>query len=117
MKKILLIDDEPDILQILRSRLAANGYAIVTAGDGEEGLRVARQERPDLIIVDIMMPRKDGFSFVVDAKSDEILRDIPVVVLTAKEMMANLLKMEGVRDYIVKPFESEQLLATVRKYL
>src|SRR5262245_9695188 len=80
---ILAVDDTPENLEILRMRLEANGYEVVTAADGEEGIRMARKIQPDLILLDIMMPKLDGISTVRLLKQDEKLRSIPVILVTA----------------------------------
>ena len=116
-KKILIVDDEADIVRLLQTRLEANGYEVSTAGDGRSGLERMEGDRPDLILLDVMMPRMDGFSFVKELRKQEHQQAVPIIVLTAKEMMSDIFKMEGVSDYIVKPFETEQLLATIQKYV
>ncbi len=115
--KLLLIDDESDILKILKLRLEANDYAVITAEDGEAGMQALQAERPDLVVLDVMMPRMDGFTFVSELKKMQEFRHIPVIMLTAKEMMADLLRLEGVSDYIIKPFQAEQVLAAIKKNL
>ncbi|TIL81308.1 MAG: response regulator, partial [Mesorhizobium sp.] len=82
--RILAVDDTPENLEILRMRLEANGYEVVTAADGEEGLAKVRSLRPDLILLDIMMPKLDGISVVRMLKADVSLRSIPVILVTAK---------------------------------
>lgn len=89
----------------------------MTAADGLEGLKKVKAEKPDLILLDILMPRMDGFTFLLELRKDEKAHNIPVIVLTAKEMMQDLFKMEGISDYLVKPFEAEDLLARVQKYI
>ena len=116
-KKILVIDDEPDIVKILVATLKANQYLVVTAQDGEEGLQKVVLEEPDLIIVDVMMPKMDGFTFVKRLKSREDWRSIPVIVLTAKDKMKELFEVEGVAAYLVKPFDYDELVAAVKKHL
>ena len=82
--RILAVDDTPENLEILRRRLVAHGYEVVTAADGEEGLASARELRPDLILLDIMMPKLDGISVVRSLKQDAALQSIPVILVTAK---------------------------------
>lgn len=117
MKKILIIDNDPQILEIMKSRLEANQYQVVLADDGEEGLVKAENERPDLIIVDIKMPKVDGYTFVRKLKRDETQRTVPVIVLTAYVNMKDLFAVEGITDYLVKPFESDQLFEKIKKCL
>src|SRR5215216_4885240 len=81
---ILAVDDTPENLEILSVRLEANGYTVETAEDGEEGLRRARELQPDLILLDIMMPKLDGIAVVRELKRDPVLRTIPVILVTAK---------------------------------
>jgi len=116
-KRILVVDDEPDIVEVVRLRLEANNYEVIAAYDGEEGLRKARNEQPDLIILDILMPEMDGYTFVRELKADESIKDIPIVVLTAKDKMRDLFAIEGIKDYIVKPFKGEELVKIIGKYL
>ena len=116
-KKIFVIDDEPDIRDLVRSRLESNHFDVVLASDGQEGIENVRVERPDLIIVDVMMPRMDGFTFILELKRMKDCRDIPVIILTVKEKLDELFKVEGVHDYVTKPFDSDKLMEKVRKYL
>src|SRR3989338_1841917 len=101
-KKILVIDDEPEMTELLKSRLESQSYEIITAHDGEEGLEKARYEKPDLIILDVLMPKMDGYTFVRELKVEEATKGIPVIVLTAKRRMQDLFKLEGIHDYILK---------------
>jgi CheY-like chemotaxis protein len=116
-KKILVIDDEPHILKMVKSRLEANNYEVVVAFDGAGGLEKVASEKPDLIISDIMMPKMHGYEFVKKLKGDPVHKDIPVIMLSIKEKMKDLFELEGVSDFIVKPFTPEELLEKVRKYL
>ena len=117
--RILAVDDMPENLEILRVRLEANGYEVVTASDGEEGLAAARQLTPDLILLDVMMPKRDGISVVRELKADPALRTIPVVLVTAKSDTRDVVEGldAGGDDYLSKPFEHSALLARVRSML
>jgi DNA-binding response OmpR family regulator len=117
--RILAVDDTPENLEILRMRLEANGYEVVTAADGEEGVRKARELRPDLILLDIMMPTLDGISAVRLLKQDEQVRSIPVILVTAKADTRDVVEGldAGGDDYLTKPFEHRALLARVRSML
>ncbi|MET3522129.1 adenylate/guanylate cyclase domain-containing protein [Mesorhizobium abyssinicae] len=117
--RILAVDDTPENLEILRMRLEANGYEVATAADGEEGLARARELTPDLILLDIMMPKLDGISVVRMLKHDQSLRSIPVVLVTAKADTRDLVEGldAGGDDYLTKPFEHRALLARVRSML
>ena len=117
--RILAVDDTPENLEILRMRLEANGYEVSTAADGEEGLARAREFGPDLILLDIMMPKLDGISVVRILKQDVSLRSIPVVLVTAKADTRDVVEGldAGGDDYLTKPFEHQALLARVRSML
>ncbi|TIR45917.1 MAG: response regulator, partial [Mesorhizobium sp.] len=117
--RILAVDDTPENLEILRMRLEANGYEVVTAADGEEGLAKARELTPDLILLDIMMPKLDGISVVRMLKQDQSLRSIPVILVTAKADTRDVVEGldAGGDDYLTKPFEHRALLARVRSML
>jgi adenylate cyclase len=116
---ILAVDDTPENLDILQVRLEANGYRVITASDGEEGMARIRQDRPDLVLLDIMMPRRDGISVVREVKADPELRGIPVVMVTAKATVSDVVAGldAGGDDYLTKPFEHAALLARVRSML
>lgn len=116
---ILAVDDMPENLEILRVRLEANGYQVLTAADGEEGLAAARSLNPDLILLDIMMPKRDGISVVRELKADPALRAIPVVLVTAKSDSRDVVEGldAGGDDFLSKPFEHSALLARVRSML
>ncbi|WP_352508239.1 MULTISPECIES: response regulator [unclassified Mesorhizobium] len=117
--RILAVDDTPENLEILRMRLEANGYEVATAADGEEGLAKARELTPDLILLDIMMPKLDGISVVRLLKQDLSLRSIPVILVTAKADTRDVVEGldAGGDDYLTKPFEHQALLARVRSML
>ena len=113
---ILVVDDEPGLVKVVRGYLEQEGYRVVTAGDGREALFVAREHKPDLIILDLMMPVMDGFAFM-----REYLRegDAPIIALTARvDEMDKVLGLEmGADDYGTKPFSSRELVARVRARL
>jgi class 3 adenylate cyclase/CheY-like chemotaxis protein len=117
--RILAVDDTEENLEILRVRLEANGYEILTASDGEEGLARARELMPDLILLDIMMPKRDGISVLRELKQDESLRAIPVILVTAKSDSSDVVEGldAGGDDYLTKPFEHSALVARVRSML
>ncbi|OGP81565.1 MAG: hypothetical protein A2Y95_11655 [Deltaproteobacteria bacterium RBG_13_65_10] len=118
-KRILIIEDEQAIRSILRKRLEANGYDVIVAEDGEEGLAVARQEKPDLILLDVMLPKRDGYSVCRLLKFDQRYRHIPVVMLTARaqEKDQKLGQQTGADAYVTKPFDAAELLATISSML
>ncbi len=116
---VLAVDDTPENLEILRMRLEAQGYDVVEAADGEEGLAKVRDLRPDLVLLDIMMPKRDGISVVREMKADPDLRHIPVILVTAKADTKDVVEGldAGGDDYLIKPFEHAALLARVRSML
>ena len=116
-KVVMVIDDEADIVKVLRGLLEAHHYEVVEASDGESGFVKVKAQPPDLILLDVMMPKMDGYTFLKKLKADTELGCIPVIVLTAKAKMSELFAIEGVREYIVKPYESKELLEKVKKYL
>jgi DNA-binding response OmpR family regulator len=115
-KKILVVDDEERLRMLLQSYLRQEGFEVVTAVNGREALFMARQEQPDLIILDLMMPEMDGFSFM-NAHNKE--RNTPVIILTAKlDEQEKVLGLElGADDYVTKPFSLRELTARVRAVL
>ena len=116
-KKILVVDDDPDFAQLLQFDLKKKGFDTVVAGDGEQGLEKAASEKPDLIILDIKMPKMDGYTLVRRLKKDDETRQIPLVVLTSYEPMKDMFQLEGVSDYFVKSANMDGLMKTVEKYL
>ncbi len=115
-KKILIVDDEPDMLEILRFRLEKSGYKIVTAGSAEEGLKKAVTSKPDLILLDILLPGISGLEAARRLKKNRLTKNIPIIMVTAligKEVM-----LEGMRDgaeYLIsKPFDPAELLAEIK---
>jgi DNA-binding response OmpR family regulator len=110
-KKILIVDDEQFILMALTDAVENEGFICLTASDGEEALEVARREKPDLILLDIMMPKKDGFEVCKELKSDPETKHIPVVMLSAKSQAVDIEKGKqvGADDYVTKPFRPSTL--------
>lgn len=108
-KKILLLEDDPNLGAVIEEHLRLNGYAVVRCADGEEGTTVYNAERFDLCLVDIMMPKKDGFTFVREVRSRNT--QIPIIFLTARSLQED--RIEGFKigcdDYITKPFSIEEL--------
>lgn len=115
-KKILIVDDDVASLKLLEAFLAGKGFEVQVAVDGVEGLEKVSQGRPNLVLLDVMMPRMDGYGFVREIKKNIEFRSIPIVVLTAREMMRDVFVQEGIKDYIVKPYDPEELLKTLLKY-
>jgi len=118
-KKILLIDDEQDLIDTLRYRLENAGFEVFTAMDGLQDLEEARKCDPNIILLDIMMPRMDGYQTCRVLKNDSRTKHIPVVILTAKgqEIDKQKGKEAGADGYIVKPFEGRDLIEKLNGYL
>ncbi|MFA5388650.1 MAG: response regulator [Candidatus Omnitrophota bacterium] len=118
-KKILVVDDEEDILSILRLRLEANNYEVLTASDGQEGLDKARAEKPDLMILDLMLPKLDGYEVCRMLKLDEAYKTLPIIIVTAmaEQKYEDIGGDMGADAYITKPFEPEILLNKIRELL
>jgi len=106
----LIIDDEKDVVELVKFLLEREGHQTFEASDGEEGLECARRERPDLIILDIMMPQMDGFTVSTHLMEREATRNIPIVILTAKGQVRDSFQIfPNVRYFIEKPFEPKDL--------
>lgn len=113
---ILVVDDQSSVRTLLKDYLGSQGYRVVTANDGQEALFVARHERPNLVLLDIMMPKMDGYQFLSAFRREN---QVPVIVLSAKEEETDtVLGLElGADDYVIKPFRMRELLARVRAAL
>lgn len=118
-KKVLIIDDEPHLVEILANRLKANRYRVVTAVTAHEGLELAGREKPDLILLDILMPDMDGYQVLRKLKEQSETKMIPVVMLTVKKWSEDIQKamLGGAVDYLVKPFDPVILIQKIRKNL
>ena len=118
-QKILAVDDEEDILELLRFNLTKEGFAVVCAASGEEALKAALSQRPDLILLDLLLPAMDGLEVARRLKSNPSTQEIPVIMVTAKGEVADIVAgLEvGAEDYITKPFSRKVLIARVRAVL
>jgi two-component system alkaline phosphatase synthesis response regulator PhoP/two-component system response regulator VicR len=118
-KHILAVDDERFIRRLVEVNLQRAGYRVTTAADGAEALEVARADRPDLIVLDVLMPRVDGFEALRRLKADPATAEIPVVMLTARAQDADLFKgyQYGADLYLTKPFNPVELLTFVNRIL
>ncbi len=105
-QKVLVVDDEPDVLLLCRVNLEFEGYNVVEASDGEMAMEVVRAERPDVVLLDVMMPKMDGWQVLAAIKADPDLKDTPVVMLTAKVQDQDQIRgwSSGAAEYITKPF-------------
>jgi len=121
-KKILVIDDDPDFLEFLKTLLVDNGYAVVGATDGQQGVDQARKENPDLISLDITMPEKSGVGSYRDLKTDPELAKIPVIIVTGvsddfKDYISRRKQVPPPEGYIAKPIEEAEYLGTIAELL
>ena len=115
-KKILVVDDEPNIIKLLESRLSHSGYDIITAVDGKTCLKKAKDEKPDLILLDIILPGLNGFEVCKHLKKDQETKDIPIIMLTSLAQEQDLSKglEEGASCFITKPFNPADLLIEIK---
>lgn len=118
-KKILIIDDEEDIQKLLRIRLEQEGFVVITAGDGEVGAKTAELEAPDLILLDIMMPKVDGYSCLKEIRRIQKTKDTPVIMLSGKEeeKVRDLFAFQKISGYVEKPFELDNLVSKIKEIL
>lgn len=118
-QKILIIDDEVDLVETLKFRLECKGFEVVEAFDGQEGLARARSARPDLLILDVMLPKMDGYHICRLLKSDEQFKNIPIIMLTARSQETD--KQAGLEHgadaYIPKPFEPKYLMEKIEELI
>ena len=118
LRKILIADDEPNI-RLLVSNILSKNYIVLKAADGEEAVDVVRSQKPDLILMDVMMPKLDGYAACHIVKTDQTTKAIPVVMLTGfgHELNKKLATAVGADGYITKPFNSADLLDTISQFL
>ena len=118
-KSIVVIEDESDILEVLKYNLEREGYRVRTCRDGESGLRLVREENPDMVLLDLMLPSLDGIEICHRLREDPITRNLPVIMLTAKGEESDVVLGLGVGadDYVTKPFSTGELTARIRAVL
>ena len=116
---VLAADDDEDILELVAFRLERSGYTVVRARDGEEAVELARQAKPDLAVLDVMMPKLDGFEVTRRLRADEATRRMPIILLTARAQDADLQRgfEAGADDYVRKPFSPQELQMRVQSIL
>jgi len=114
--RILIVDDEADLVSVLRMGLEIAGFEVIDAGDGEEGLRRARQDRPELIVLDLMLPKLDGYKVCRALKFDERYKAIPILILSARsgESDRRLALDMGADQFVCKPYDMNDLIAKIR---
>lgn len=118
-KRILVVDDEADMRRIISVRLEINGYDVITAEDGEDALNKAKGEKPDLIVLDLMLPKISGFEVCRMLKFDEKYKTIPIVILSALDQQADREKADkcGADAYFIKPFDFELFIKKTKDLL
>ncbi len=119
IKKILIVDDEQDIVETLKFMLEAQGYECYCAYDGETGLSMAKEIIPDLMILDVMMPKMNGYKISRLLKYDAKYKDIPILMITARSQEEDKLigQETGANEYITKPFDLDEVIEKVKEYL
>ena len=119
-KRILVVDDEPDIMDVATVRLKHLGYEIIPAIDAEEALEILQRDTPDLILLDLLLPKMQGDELCKNLKSDDRYKNIPIILFTASAIRPRLfekIKEMGADDCIMKPFEPEELISKVKKFI
>lgn len=116
-KTILIVDDDRTLVHVLEKFLREAGYSTLTAHDGEEALEKVSTAHPDLILLDIQIPKLHGYSFLFEMRKIEGAGAIPVIILTASTTMADMFMAEGVKEYLIKPCSSRDVLGKISKYI
>lgn len=118
-KRVLLVDDDEDLQKMLKLRIEAEGYEYMSARDGKEMLGTIEMKKPDVILLDIMLPHMDGYSALREMRKEEDFKDIPVIILSAKERrkLGDLFVLEKVDFFVEKPFDTKDLLQKIRSLL
>jgi len=121
MKRILIADDEKDVLNILQKRLKNSNYDVNAATTGKEAIDLARSEKPDLMLLDIMLPDTDAYTLISSIKEDKTLKDVPILLITGKELILGTIEQRaselGVCGYLMKPFSFEDILARIKEVI
>jgi len=118
-RTILIVEDSPTEMQMVRTALLSRGYHVITATSGEEGLEKVRREHPELILLDVVLPGRNGFQICRDLKSSPDTQNLPVILLTSKNQASDRFwgMKQGADAYLTKPWKAEELLATVAQHL
>ncbi len=118
IRKILVVDDSSTQLKHIEDIIRKAGYTVLTASSGKEAIEVSKQEKPDLIFLDIIMPDMDGFEACRLITRDDVTKNIPVVVLTSKNQKADRMwaQMQGASEFISKPYKAEQIIDAINKF-
>lgn len=118
-KRVLVVDDDVDLLKMLKLRIEAEGFEFMSVQDGQEMLDLIKVKRPDMILLDIVLPKVDGYSALREMRAQDEFKDVPVIVLTAKEKkkVGDLFALENIAFFVEKPFETADLLQKIRSVL
>jgi CheY-like chemotaxis protein len=116
-KKVLVVDDELDFLSIMNFFLTLEGYLVETVSDGAEAIKSVKKDRPDLILLDVIMPIMDGYSALKELRQNNKTRDIPVIMLSIIDQTVEQKETLNITDYLVKPFSSDILIQKIRQTL
>jgi DNA-binding response OmpR family regulator len=114
-KTVLIVDDEQQLALALKIRLQSKGYQVLTASDGRQALEAIAQQKPDLVILDVVMPVMDGYFCLREINQRFGRTKIPIIILTARDRMKELFDLEGVEDYVIKPFDHDDLLLRIER--
>lgn len=119
MATVLIVDDSPTLMDAHKRMLENHHHTVITASDGEEGINVAMAQRPDLILMDVVMPRMNGFQATRKLSRDPQTRHIPIIMVTSKDQETDILwaKRQGAKDYLIKPIAEPALISTVQRLL
>ena len=112
--RVLVVDDEPKILRVIEIKLRKSGYEVITAGRGEEALRLAAVEKPDVMVLDLLLPGMDGFQILEQVRT---FSDLPVLILTAKSGTSHAAMNLGANDFLGKPFDPDELVRRIEGLL
>jgi DNA-binding response OmpR family regulator len=117
--KVLVVDDEPNIVQTLKDRLEMNDYQVFTAHNGNDGLKTAQEQSPDVILLDVIMPQMDGHEMLEKLRQQEWGKTISVIMLTARSQAQDIARARacGIEDYIIKPFDLSELLEKIESII
>lgn len=119
MARVLIVDDSPTDTHVLKLMLIKEGYDIATAKNGEEGIRVAKTQKPDLILMDVVMPGMNGFQATRELSHDEETKNIPIIIITTKDQQTDRVwaTRQGAKDYLIKPVIEDEFVRSVKRNL
>lgn len=114
-KKVFIVDDDAAAASAMKQFLEEKGYAVFTINDGEQAVGAIKEIVPDLVVLDIIMPKIDGFTIAKQIRYDEVTKKIPIIIFSCADAMKELFAIEGINDYLVKPVDNDKLLEMIRK--